>query len=195
MKEILFLLKDKRIRAFGYPVDGLHRPGLLRYEGKEDIPYANDDDIKAFINYMLDSYGNGGLHRTSFLCMEADAVGACVEAAANISHLPPAAFYTFVYLLPAFCRKMDLTSDCTVSFAGKMWHISDGCVETAETHAAPSFLLSEADVGDLFFTPEPPPVKGAGEDKALPYMPPGELGRYVERSKVKRKSSAGERHG
>lgn len=190
MTEMLFLVSSARIRAFG-PPEGGTSPKILRYEGKEDIAYETSRDIKDFLRYMLDNYGNGTIRRLSFVCQEADAVRACAEAGATLPCVPPLALYMLVYLLPGFCRKMRITSACAVTFAGRTWHIEGDSIETAEGHAACPLSLTEADVASLFFTSAPHEEVTRERDEAAPGVAAGELGKWVWRSNVEPKSSAG----
>lgn len=189
MKDLLFLLHDGRMQAFGHG-PGPAAPEPLRYQGKEDMPYGTPADIGEFLGYMLDNYGGPDLQRLSFVCLEAQAVADCAAAAAGLAQLPPLALFTLERLLPSFCRKLGFASGCPVTFGGRTWNISGDSVEAAAAHAACPFSLGEAEVAELFFTAEPHAEQPEPEGTD-PGLSAGELGRFVQRSRVQPKPSAG----
>lgn len=194
MKDLLFLLHDARIRAFGHGA-GPGAPQALHYEGKEDMPCAGPRDLDLYLRYMLDNYGGAELQRLNFVCMDADSVADCAGAAAGLAQRAALALFTLEWLLPSFCRKLGSAADQTVSFDGRTWNISGDKVEKADAHAACPFELKAADVARLFFAPEPQAEKAGAEatDLGLHF---GELARYVDGSNVQPKSSTGgERRG
>ena len=194
MKDLLFLLHDARIRAFGQGA-GPGTPQALHYEGKEDMPCAGARDLDLYLRYMLDNYGGAELQRLSFVCMDADSVADCAGAAAGLAPRAALALFTLEWLLPSFCRKLGSAAEHTVSFDGRTWNISGDKVEKADAHAACPFELKAADVAGLFFAPEPQAEK-AGAEAAAQGVPAGELARYVDGSLVQPKSSTGgERRG
>lgn len=194
MKDLLFLLHDARIRAFGHG-EGPAAPEPLHYEGKADMPYRSPDDIREFLGYMLDNYGAPDLQRLSFVCMDAAAVADCAGAAQGLPQHPPLALATLEWLLPSFCRKMGLAASCALTFGGITWNVSGNKVEKADAHAACPLELSPADVARLFFAPEPQAEKAGAEATGLG-LHFEELARYVDGSHVQPKSSTGgERRG
>lgn len=189
MRDLLFLLNDGRIRAFGHGA-GPAAPRPLHYEGKAEMPCASPGDIGLYLAYMLDNYGGPHLQRLSFVGMDADAVADCATAVKGLPQRPPLALFTLEWLLPSFCRKLGQQAHHTVTFDGRTWNISGDKVERVDAHAACPFRLTAADVAGLFFAPEPQAEK-AGPDAPPPGVPDGELSRYVSGSRVQPKSSAG----
>lgn len=189
MKDLLFLLHDARIRAFGHGA-GADAPQALHYEGKLDMPCAGPYDLRLYLGYMLDNYGGAEQQRLSFVCMDADSVADCAGAAAGLAQQAPLALLTLEWLLPSFCRKLGSAADHTVSFDGRTWNVSGDQVQKADAHAACPFELKAADVARLFFAPEPQ-AKKAGAGAAAPGVPSEELALYVDGSLVQPKSLAG----
>lgn len=182
MREILFLIGDGRVRAFG-PEAGSSAACPLRYEGKEDMPCADATDVAAFVEYALDNYGGADLRRVSFVCLESAALAICAQALAHVPKSPPAGLFNFAYLLPSFWRKLKLSGGAIV-FAGKVWIMSKDPVTRADVEGAYSLRL--LDMARLFFSPEP--LGQATEiNGETPVAPPGELARFVWGSQVKPK--------
>lgn len=187
MTDLLFLLENARIRAFG-KVGGAS-PQPLRYEGKEDMACAGESTIAEFLDYMLDNYGSGPSTRLSFVCLEADGMAACARAVTSRVSSPSFGLFTLSYLLPSFCRKLGFPAGCALSFGGSTWDIAGDHVEKGVAEGACPFTLGPGDVTRLFFAPEPQEAAAAGEKPAT-HVPTGELGRYVDGSRVQAKSSA-----
>lgn len=79
---------------------------------------------------------------------------------------------------------------CPVAFGGRTWNITGDSTEAATAHTACPFSLGEAEVARLFFAVEPH-ATGQVTEETAPELPTGELERYVQRSRVQPKPSAG----
>jgi len=193
MQDFLFLLDKERIWAFSHPSIELHP---LPYKGREQMPYRHDAaDVREFVRYMLDNYGNGAAASISFVCAgpQKDAFLVAAEAVVMESGLPSAALYSLSYLLPQFSRKMEISRQGAVcmQYGEQVWQVEGRTVSPCSASGRRPYVLTETDVARLFFAPEPAHAQEVAGEAEVPQHPSSELARYVEQSHVKPKSSRG----
>lgn len=192
MKTFLFLLHKENIWAFCRPSEDLQS---LKYQGRSEMAYQNEFGVLEFVQYMLDNYGNGTASSISFICCDPLVRTLAVAAGAIMlkqgQDLPPSALYTLPYLLPQFCRKMEIATSgkACLSFDKQAWLIDGTTVAACSVDGRVPYQLKENDVARLFFTSEPLQSVQVEENEQTEPRVLGELARYVDRSAVKPKSA------
>ena len=154
------------------------------------MPYKNKRDIYEFILYMLNTC-EGDFSNISFICgkQKSNIFPIIAEIVAE-KNLPPVAIYSLPYMLPQFCRKMNIPNNyrISISFEGEIWLVEKNTVTPIQQSNSPCYLNTRQ-IAELFFAKDPDTSDNYEADSSSDESSPlGELAQFVLSSAVQPRS-------